>query len=565
MKESLLSKKTGKAEWWILLLYVLLVGIVSYFHEPFFDEAQAWMIARSASWSDMLTVIPHYEGHPPLWHLILAPFARSGAPYELSLKAINLVFSSITTALILFRSPFPKIVRCLLPFNYFFFYQYGVISRPYSISMLAFMLMAMTYSERKEKPWKYVLSMTLLCLSTMLGFFFAGGLCIVWTAETILELKQQGTLRQFFKDKRFWMLAYMLLLAISIYFVIKPAPDIYYAGVEDEYRLFGSFFMGLALFLILPSESWVGTYAGYSKDVSFSAELLMNMFLGALFWALLIMIAFKNQKLFTFLIPYFMFDFFFGFFYSSVHHIGLSTGFHVFLFWAIAKEQGGKIQLPEWMFKAWEKLEHPKIRKTAVIFFYLVCLSPVFYSVATSIEDIGGLYAPKNQVEFIKRNHLENNGRIMTVWDTTFEHEENENQFMAVTTYYMPSDYPEILAHYPNQCGNAVTVQPYFENNVFMNFNLESPGDLYMHYSFPEDYQKIYDMWEEKGLPDFIFHWCPIQEVYTEEELEGIEYVCVEEVTINRFFKFASVPFIERLFIRKDLLDEYPDLTPLYP
>ena len=50
----------------------LLMGLV---HEPWYDEAVAWQIARSASVKDILFEIPHYEGHPPLWHLILAPQA----------------------------------------------------------------------------------------------------------------------------------------------------------------------------------------------------------------------------------------------------------------------------------------------------------------------------------------------------------------------------------------------------------------------------------------------------------------------------------------------------------
>jgi len=47
-----------------------------YFHEPWFDEVQAWMIARCATIKELLTVIPHYEGHPPLWHMILMPIVE---------------------------------------------------------------------------------------------------------------------------------------------------------------------------------------------------------------------------------------------------------------------------------------------------------------------------------------------------------------------------------------------------------------------------------------------------------------------------------------------------------
>ncbi len=77
---------------------VLLIIVIS-FHEPWFDEAQSWLIARDASFHDMLLVIPHYEGHPPLWWFILSIPSKLGLPYEISLKTINVLFS-VTAALL---------------------------------------------------------------------------------------------------------------------------------------------------------------------------------------------------------------------------------------------------------------------------------------------------------------------------------------------------------------------------------------------------------------------------------------------------------------------------------
>ena len=155
-KKACLSRETGKAEVSALLIYVIGLIVISCFHEPWFDEAQAWLIAKSCSVKELLTYIGHYEGHPPLWYFVLAPFAKLGAPYELSLKAINITFCTAAMALLIFKAPFYRIVRCLLPFNFFFFYQYGIVNRPYSMMMLAFMLMAITYKDRNAHPWKYI-------------------------------------------------------------------------------------------------------------------------------------------------------------------------------------------------------------------------------------------------------------------------------------------------------------------------------------------------------------------------------------------------------------------------
>ncbi|MBQ7782588.1 MAG: hypothetical protein IJ368_01325, partial [Oscillospiraceae bacterium] len=77
------------------VIFIVLHIFTAFFHEPWYDEAQAWLIARDASYYDILFDIPHYEGHPPLWHLILSIPAKLGLPFEISLSAVMLVFSAL--------------------------------------------------------------------------------------------------------------------------------------------------------------------------------------------------------------------------------------------------------------------------------------------------------------------------------------------------------------------------------------------------------------------------------------------------------------------------------------
>ena len=42
----------------VLAVYVILVATVMCFHEPWFDEAQAWLIARDCSWREMILECP---------------------------------------------------------------------------------------------------------------------------------------------------------------------------------------------------------------------------------------------------------------------------------------------------------------------------------------------------------------------------------------------------------------------------------------------------------------------------------------------------------------------------
>ena len=146
------NKNSRKTDIFVFLLFAFGYIAITIFHEPWFDEAQAWQIGRTASLYDLLFVVPHYEGHPALWTLILAIPARLGVPYEIGLKGIGFLISAASVYLILFRSPFPAFVRRCLPFTYFVFYQYGIIVRPYGLTLLLMLLLAAFYSERHQKP-----------------------------------------------------------------------------------------------------------------------------------------------------------------------------------------------------------------------------------------------------------------------------------------------------------------------------------------------------------------------------------------------------------------------------
>ena len=54
-----------------VLVFVVLAVFVGGVHEPWADEAQAWLIARDATLYDLLFELPSGELNPSLWHLLL--------------------------------------------------------------------------------------------------------------------------------------------------------------------------------------------------------------------------------------------------------------------------------------------------------------------------------------------------------------------------------------------------------------------------------------------------------------------------------------------------------------
>lgn len=60
----------------LFIVYLALTFIGAARHEIWYDEAQAWNIAKYNDISGIIDFMK-YEGHPPLWHFVLYPFAKA--------------------------------------------------------------------------------------------------------------------------------------------------------------------------------------------------------------------------------------------------------------------------------------------------------------------------------------------------------------------------------------------------------------------------------------------------------------------------------------------------------
>ena len=548
-RQACLSKKHGKAEIITFLVYCTGLWVIEYFHEPWFDEVQAWQIARCASLREIFFEVQHYEGHPPLWHLLLVPFAKSGASLELSLFSVNFVFCAATVSLLLWRSPFPKILRCYLPFTFFIFYQYGIVSRPYSTAMLATVLVAMAYSGRNAHPVRYILSLIFLCSTSAFCSLLTAGLCILWTIEIFREYQKSRLWGKVVKDKRPYVLLAILLYALFLLSLMLPAEDCYYSGGDMSLmeRLKYSYF-----FLIIPFESVAGFYLGNDGNFSTTGGLVADCIGGVIFWLLLISFLHVNHRKALFLVPYILYNLFGTFWHFSLHHLGVGMMYMLFVLWVIYQEDGVPA-IPE-IFK---KIESRTIRKMAgCMGIILLLLSPAC-TVASCIGDIRIRYGPIDIVNFIKENHLENR-KIMIKWEVQYKEDDDFGITDIIIDEKLPIKVPEIEKSYPYIAGIGSSVNAYFDHNVLMNFNTDDPDCLYMKWLKTEDPTEIYKSWHDQGLPDFVIGAVPLQEIYSEEELDGVTYYWIDEVKNGFVWKFEALEGKSKVYIRSDLLDEYP-------
>jgi hypothetical protein len=126
----------------------LAVGSLSVvFHEPWKDEAQAWLIARQSTGLITLLHNSRYEGSPVLWHLLLLPLTRVG--WIPLMSGLNL--ASATGAVFLFAafSPFQRAARALFAFGYLPLYEWGTIARNYALGVFLLFAFAAVYPRRR--------------------------------------------------------------------------------------------------------------------------------------------------------------------------------------------------------------------------------------------------------------------------------------------------------------------------------------------------------------------------------------------------------------------------------
>lgn len=550
------SKEHGKCDVITLIIYLLRVCTVSFFHEPWFDEAQAWAIARSGTIKEILFEIPHYEGHPPLWHLILVPFAKLGAPYELSLAAVNIFFMTLAVAVLLFKSPFPKLIRCLLPFNFFLFYQYGVISRPYCILVLAIFLAAVCYKNRNEHPVKYLLCLALMCAVHSYGIMIAGCLCIVWLIEIFTEYKKSGKLADILKDRRCWLMFCLLIFAMLVMAAIVPDENVYLGGKmsNETEKKFDFSCINILFCFVIFSDSIITSFFNYAGVPSEIASQIPVIVVSILLVALFVTITYRNKKLLTFLLPYGVLSIFGSFVYISPHHIGVITAFVIFVLWIIVDENG-KVLLPEYMNKISAKIGK-KLKVILKAIAFLPLLIPIAWSCTSSYFDIRYPYWFDEAADFIKEYHLDDY-KIIGYWQQVLNGEIDDDAFWNV-------DEADYMWHdYPNLQGISVALNPYFDKNIFCYFNIDKHDKTFQYYraNTQKEAEEEFSKWREQGEPDVVIERCEITKAYPDIDVDN--YVAVKRIYFYKPYKFETYDQYITIYVTKDLFNKIGTLEEL--
>lgn len=527
------NTKNRRLEWGVLCLFVVLLLGTMYVHEPWFDEAQAWLIARDAPFKDILWLLPHYEGHPPFFHLLLSIPAKLGIGWKWGLRGIGVLFSIASAYLIIFKAPFPRCIRLVLPFTYFLFYQYGVIIRPYNIIVFIMCLLAIYFPQKDKRPGLFVSLLTALCACHLFGIAIAGGITVAWLWDMKAGRPWKEYLLSLRTDKRFyWMLGLLgwVLLLIGLMY---PRLDTFAINLPRQAPWWQNL---LYVTVILPADLFFTNVYDKIRPLSDCilgwSNLLSGVVGGCLVLGLIcVSLPRKYSKYlfvpYLFLIPLLLY-------YSSRHHIGLVF---LVLLWGFWIAWATKSPLPPWSarFKKW---------------FLILAISMLWCSVGWSLYDAYLDYRfttfEEKFIQFLHRHQLEDK-RIFAMW--LLERPGGWGVSSKLTQEHEDT----------NSVSRGVNINLYARHNMIANLNGGSSISYLTHIALsPQENDRNFELWREGGIPDIVVEDIEWDRVFPQQPDLYKQYVPVYYIYLHDIWKYNGMFSLKTIiWAHKDLLDKH--------
>jgi hypothetical protein len=184
------ATKRGVVALGVVVLFSILVIWGAAYHEPWADEAQAWLIARDNSWLEMVWTYLRYEGSSGLWHSILYIPAHLGLPYEASIATVAAASAILGVVLFQRYSPLPLLVSALIPFTFFILYQYAVVARSYCLLLPLLALSAVFLRTWRTQPVRLAVALVLLAHVSVHGALLSLAFMAQIAADMFVDRKQ---------------------------------------------------------------------------------------------------------------------------------------------------------------------------------------------------------------------------------------------------------------------------------------------------------------------------------------------------------------------------------------
>ena len=370
----------------VFAFYVALMAVAVSHHEPWMDEAQAWLLAKDTGFKELFIKYLRYEGSPGLWHLILMIPAKLGFPYY-SINILSALFASVGVWLFIKYSPFPAFIKILYPFSFFVFFQYGVVARNYCLISPILFLIAINYDKKQQHPFRFLLLLCLLANISAHTLLIAGSIAFVHFFDIIKSWKSFDA-----RTRTHQLTALFLfgLIALFVVYIIMTPSDQIYAGYIN---------LDISNIWLVSRKMLAGSLImnEYTQFPWLFGTVAVVIFLTTVWWF------FKNKLGLLYLMPLLLLSLLFGMKYRNLWHQGVLFLLWIFVLW---------ISLSKHL-----KEKPTGLSKAVIAGIGLVLTVQVYWCIKAVSYDISHNYSAGYSVaKYLKANKLDKENIYVSGW-----------------------------------------------------------------------------------------------------------------------------------------------------
>lgn len=219
----------------LCLVYLAYLVWMHLHHEMWRDEVHPWTLARLAGgfW-DLVTGDRAYEGHPPMWFWYLRVWTWVLDP-AWGIQVATAAAATAAAVLFVRFAPFPRYLKVLALFSFYFAFEYSVMSRNYVLGWLCLCIFGVLYHPLRLRHVGIALTLAALSLTSfyglalsifLLGFLVLDQIGVSFTKATVAPPARIGLAASP------WFVATAVSVAAAILFCVAylepPEPNPFY-------------------------------------------------------------------------------------------------------------------------------------------------------------------------------------------------------------------------------------------------------------------------------------------------------------------------------------------------
>lgn len=228
----------------ITFIFFVLSFWLVHFHEMWADELHSWTFARDVNSISTFFYSLKYGGHPSLWYLIVYPFSKIFSN-NISIQYLHIIISTFNIYILNRYSPFSYYKKILITFSYFFFYEYSLITRNYSLTILLIFIICTLITIKSNSRLLISFFIFLLCHSHVFGIVFAISFLAYFNSEKYFKNNK------FLKQDKIDLISLIIIvigILSSFLTVIQPS-DSPLASSFSNYILFDNYLILIKSFI----------------------------------------------------------------------------------------------------------------------------------------------------------------------------------------------------------------------------------------------------------------------------------------------------------------------------